>query len=82
MIPPLDIDLNGKVLCLLKSLYGLKQALLAWFERLSSALAELGFLSCSFDPCILLSPDNNIIIVVYVNDIITVRRKSDVRKVY
>jgi len=82
MMPPPGIGLDGKVLCLLKSLYGLKQAPLAWFERLSSALAELGFLSCSFDPCDFISLDYNIIIVVYVDDITTVRRKSDIRKVY
>jgi len=81
IMPPPGIGLDGKVLRLLKSLYGLKQALLAWFERLSSALTELGFLSCSFDPCVFISPDYNIIIVVYVDDITIVGRKSDVRKV-
>jgi len=82
MMPTPGIGLDGKVLCLRKSLYGLKQALLAWFERLSSALAELGFLSCSFDSCVFISPDYNVTIVVYVDDITTVGRKSDVRKVY
>jgi len=81
MMPPPSIGLDGKVLCLLKSLYGLKQAPLAWFARLSSALAELGFLSCSFDPCVFISSDYNVIIVVYVDDITTVGTKSDVRKV-
>jgi len=82
MMPPPGIGLDGKVLRLLKSLYGLKQAPLAWFQRLSSALPELGFLSCSFDPCVFISPDYNRIIVVYVDDITTVGRKSDVHKVY
>jgi len=82
MMPPPGIGLDRKVLHLLKSLYGLKQALVAWFERLSSAVAELGFLSCSFDPCIFISPDYNVIIVVYIDDITTVGRKSDVCKVY
>ena len=82
MMPPPGIGLDGKVLRLHKSLYGLKQAPLAWFVRLSSALAELGFLSSSFDPCVFISPDYNVTIVVYIDDITTVRRKSDVRKVY
>jgi len=82
MMPPPSIGLDGKVLRLLKSLYGLKQALLAWFERLSSAIAELGFLSCSFDPCVFISLDYNVIIVVYVANITTVGRKSNVWKVY
>jgi len=42
----------------------------------------LGFLSCSFDPYVFISPDYNVIIVVYVDDITTVGRKSDLRKVY
>jgi len=42
----------------------------------------LGFLSCSFDPCVFISSDYNVIIVVYDDDITTVGRKSDVRKVY
>jgi len=82
MMPPPGIGLDRKVLHLRKSLYGLKQAPLAWFKRLSSALAELGFLSCSFDPCVFISPDYNVIIVVYVDDISTVRGKSVVRKAY
>jgi len=82
MMPPPSIGLDRKVLRLRKSLYGRKQAPLAWFERLSSTLAELGSLSCSFDPYVFISPDYNVIIVVYVDDIATVVRKSDVRKVY
>jgi len=82
MMPPPSIGLDRKVLPLLTSLYRLKQAPLTWFERLSSARTELGFLSCSFDLCVFISHDYNIIIVVYVDDIPTVGRKSYVRKVY
>jgi len=71
MTPP-GIGLDRKVLCPLKSLYGLKQAPVAWFERLSSALAELCFLSCSFDPCVFIAPNYNVIIVVYVDDTTTI----------
>jgi len=42
----------------------------------------LGFLSCAFDPCIFIASHYNIIIVVYVDDITTVGRKSDACKVY
>jgi len=82
MMPLLAIGLDGKVLHLLKSLYRLKQATLVWFERLSSPLTELAFLSCCFDPCIFIFPNYNVIIIVYIDNITTVGRKLDVRKVY
>ena len=50
MTPPPGIRLDGKVLRLRKALYGLKQAPLLWFEKLSSSLAEFGFVSLPFDP--------------------------------
>ena len=80
MIPPSSIGLDGKILWLDKGLYGLKQAPLAWFEKLSYVLAEIDFISLPFDPCVCISTDHMIIVVVYVDDITTARSCSDINR--
>ena len=80
MIPPPGIGLDGKILRLDKALYGLKQAPLAWFEKLSEALAKIGFISLAFDPCVFISADHKIIVVVYVDDITTAGSRSDMNR--
>ena len=66
-----DIGLDGKIVGLDKALYGLKQAALTWFEKLSEALPEIGFISLPFDRSVFISADHKIIVVVYVDDITT-----------
>ncbi|GKA94708.1 putative RNA-directed DNA polymerase [Tanacetum coccineum] len=59
--------------CLLhKSLYDLKQASHAWFERLSKALFDLGFKGSKTDPSLFIYSrgDTLLYILVYVDDII------------
>nr|GEY62099.1 putative ribonuclease H-like domain-containing protein [Tanacetum cinerariifolium] len=59
--------------CLLhKSLYGLKHAPRAWFERLSKALFDLGFKCSKTDPSLFIYSrgDTLLYILVYVDDII------------
>ncbi|GJV78915.1 retrovirus-related pol polyprotein from transposon TNT 1-94 [Tanacetum coccineum] len=59
--------------CLLhKSLYSLKQAPRAWFERLSKALFDLGFKGSKTDPSLFIYSrgDTLLYILVYVDDII------------
>ncbi|KAD3337848.1 hypothetical protein E3N88_33369 [Mikania micrantha] len=59
--------------CLLhKSLYGLKQAPRAWFERLSFALAALGFTGSKTDPSLFIYSSHGTLLymLVYVDDII------------
>ncbi|GKC51385.1 putative RNA-directed DNA polymerase [Tanacetum coccineum] len=55
-----------------KSLYGLKQASHAWFERLSKALFDLGFKGSKTDPSLFIYSRGDILlyILVYVDDII------------
>jgi histone deacetylase 1/2 len=55
-----------------KSLYELKQALRAWFAKLSSKLQELGFLASKADTSLFIFNKSGIIIfvLVYVDDII------------
>ena len=80
MVPPPGIGLNGKILRLDKALHGLKQAPLGWFEKLSEALTAIGFISLRFDPCVFISADYKIIVVVYVDDITTAGSRSDINR--
>jgi Reverse transcriptase (RNA-dependent DNA polymerase) len=68
------IDQNHpNYVCLLqKSLYGLKQALRAWFVKLSTTVVSLGFKPFCYDPSLFLSHKNNqiLLILVYVDDLI------------
>ena len=80
MVPPPGIGLDGKILRLDKALNSLKQAPLAWFGKLSEALASIGFISLPFDPCVFISADHKIIVVVYVADITTAGSRSDINR--
>ena len=80
MVPPPGIGLDGMILGLDKARYGLKQAPLGWFEKLSEAVAEIAFISLPFDPCVFLSADHKIIVVVPDDDITTARSRSDINR--
>jgi len=58
------------VLLLLKSLYGLKQASRIWYLALYDAIINLVFESSNFDPCIFISQRWNLLLAVYVDDIL------------
>jgi histone deacetylase 1/2 len=72
--PPgfVDSALPSYVCRLYKSLYGLKQALRAWYTRLSDFLIFIGFSASKVDTClfILSIGANNFYILVYVDDIL------------
>jgi hypothetical protein len=55
-----------------KAIYGLKQALRAWFNRLSQALIELGFVGSSVDTSLFMFHHHpiHLFVLVYVDDII------------
>jgi hypothetical protein len=55
-----------------QSLYGLKQALRAWFERLSRFLFSLGFMSSQADHSLFIYAHNTnkLFVLVYVDDIL------------
>ncbi|MBW0582987.1 hypothetical protein O181_122702, partial [Austropuccinia psidii MF-1] len=48
----LDIDRRRYCLRLKKAIYGLKQAPLAWYNRLKDWLHSVGFNTCKLDPCV------------------------------
>ena len=80
MVPTPGISLDGNIVRLDKARYDLMQAPLAWFEKLSEALAEIGFISLPFYSCVFISADYKIIVVVYVDDITTARSRSYLKR--
>jgi len=58
------------VLKLQMAMYGLVQAALKWFKRLSDILITLGFKPCKSDPCLKYRVNENVlcIILMYVDD--------------
>ena len=73
MYPPAGLNVpNGKVLRLLKSIYGLKQSGLNWYKCCTNYLLDCGFTRLVSDPCIFTKSINGrpIILAVYVDDII------------
>jgi hypothetical protein len=71
-----DMNFPNYVLLLLKSLYGLKQASRIWYLTLYEAIINLGFTASEFDSCIFISSTRNLLIAVYVDDIITIGAQS------
>ena len=61
-----------------KSMYGLKQSLRCWNMALHDHLTKIGFSQSVNDPCIYISEDFSVYLVVYVDDII-VATKSEQR---
>ena len=78
--PPSYVDPNhpNYVCKLHKSLYGLKQALRAWFERFSFHLLHLGFTASVVDSSLFVFCSDNTIIylLLYVDDIIVIGNDS------
>jgi Reverse transcriptase (RNA-dependent DNA polymerase) len=72
--PPGFIDTtNPDLVCLLhKSLYGLRQAPRAWFEKFSSTLLGFGFKPCTYDPSMFIAHHKRQILILleYVDDIV------------
>lgn len=63
---------KGKVCKLKKTLYGLKQSLLAWFERFKSAMLKSGYKQAQADHTLFVKIQSSqvIVLIVYVDDII------------
>jgi hypothetical protein len=83
-LQPIDgIDIpNGKVLKLLKCIYGLKQASREWYIHFVSILRTLGFTPTVRDPCILTQTieGQQYYIGIYVDNFIVAGKDTDVIK--
>jgi hypothetical protein len=69
---------NGTGVCRLrKSLYGLKQAPKVWNGKLDSFLKRLGFQRSPEDHCLYWHSERNVVILVYVDDILICTPNAD-----
>jgi len=62
---------------LLKALYGLKQALRLWYKELKGFLITLKYIPILANLCVFVSQQSGQIIIIYINNLILIRR--DVR---
>jgi hypothetical protein len=67
---------DSSLVCRLKkSLYGLKQALRAWYSKMESYLLSQNFVHCKLDPNVymLKTDDSLLLLVLYVDDLLITR---------
>jgi hypothetical protein len=79
MYPPPDYSvLDGHVYRLYRSLYSLKQAPRAWFERFTSFVIVAGFVASHHDPALFIhiSPQGRTLILLYVDDMLITENDS------
>jgi hypothetical protein len=70
MSPPQGVKVKtGKVLKILRSLYGLKQSARDWNLLLKSVMLEWGFTLSLADPCLFVHKKKGLMALVYVDDI-------------
>ncbi|MBW0491793.1 hypothetical protein O181_031508, partial [Austropuccinia psidii MF-1] len=66
----LDLDRRASCLCLNKAIYGLKQAPLAWYQRLKQWLLQAGFSACVLNPCVFFRSRKTMVwLYIHVDDI-------------
>ena len=73
---------QGKVLKLVKALYGTKQASRMWQLKLREKLIEMGFANSSHDPCLFSrrTPEGSIMLIgVYVDDIVLAHNERELK---
>ena len=66
------IPRNRLCVKLRKTLYGLKQAPRKWYNKLNTALEEMGFTRSAHDPCLYIkgTGDNTMYVTVFVDDLV------------
>jgi hypothetical protein len=78
-LPPEYTHLPHKACCLGRALYGLKQAPHAWFAKFSSTIAQIRFVSSSYDSALFIWQSNAglILLLLYVHDVIITKDETD-----
>lgn len=72
-------EITGRILVLMKSVYGTKTAPQAWFEELSEALVTLGFTPSYAGNCVFICHHGDICeyLVAWVDDILVFSRRYE-----
>ncbi|XP_018398526.1 PREDICTED: uncharacterized mitochondrial protein AtMg00810-like [Cyphomyrmex costatus] len=71
-----QLNEGDKVCKLNKSLYGLRQSGRLWHTKLTSTLKGFGLIPTAADPCVYHDKDNNILLLIYVDDILITSRDT------
>jgi Reverse transcriptase (RNA-dependent DNA polymerase) len=71
---------DNECLILNKAIYGLVQSAREFYNKLVSALKDCGFKASFVDPCLWIKNSNHgiVLIAIYVDDCLMVRRESDI----
>ncbi|KAF6524751.1 hypothetical protein HZS61_010546 [Fusarium oxysporum f. sp. conglutinans] len=72
---------SEKVWRLLKALYGLRKSPKLWFNELASFLKDLGFQHCPDEPCILINNETQLILFLYVDDLLIIAQPEYLQRV-
>ena len=80
-VPGLE-SISGNLVRLVKSLYGLRQAPRLWYERFAEAVLGLRFKKAEASFCLFVkeSPNGNIYIIVYVDDVLIIGKPNGIRE--
>ena len=71
MAPPPGVEVAPDcALCIMWSLYRLKQAMRDWHEQCVAELVKMGFHQSDADPCLLIHSQKHIMLLLYVDDIV------------
>ena len=75
----LKVENSNIYLKLKKTLYKLKQALKAWFQIVKFYFLEKGLIQSNADPNLFIERDTSIYILLYIDDMLIVRRKIPIK---
>jgi hypothetical protein len=73
---PPGFEVEGAVLLLRKTLYGLKQSACEWYRRYREAMVKLGYQPIASDHSLFASGDKKMLIPIYVDDLLIYRPLS------
>ncbi|KAI0996745.1 hypothetical protein K3495_g11439 [Podosphaera aphanis] len=74
---PEGYKIDNHVARLNRCIYGLKQSPREWYFRLIEYIIPSGFTASEFDPCVLLHKSGNLIVAIYVDDIVLFGNQGD-----